>query len=129
MTVMVQVVLGPWLNKKCDKTISTAWNDNIALGYETEARDRESKETLDRIHEQQLEQKPRVQGRASGVRRRMTARGTQEYQAGIRGERYSGISLVARDTGIPCDPGGNARFSASCMRWRSCCFCRGWKLV
>src|SRR5712691_3813469 len=69
MTVMVQVVLGPWLNKKCDKTISTAWNDNIALGYETEARDRERKGTLDRIHEQQPEQKPRVQGRKEGVRR------------------------------------------------------------
>src|SRR5260221_13725390 len=76
MTVMVQVVLGPWLNKKCDKTISTAWNDNIALGYETEARDRESKETLDRLHEQTAEQKPRGQGGKEEARRPASGDGT-----------------------------------------------------
>ena len=64
------------MNKKCDKAKSTAWNDNIALGYETEARDRESKETLDRLHEQTAEQKPRVQGGKEEARRPASDDGT-----------------------------------------------------
>ena len=64
-------------------TAPPSWNDNIKLGCETEARDRESKETLDRIHEQQLEQKPRAQGRKKDVRHPASDDGT--WHAGVLG--------------------------------------------
>lgn len=43
-------------------------------------------------------------------------------------EKYNEVSLVMRSGGR-CDadePSGNARPSASCIRWRSCARCGGW---